>query len=270
MQSFSRRDLIGAGAAALTLGLAGCTGLAVSTEVRSDSYVVDGGTLVVETSNGDVLVEPTYGEQLDVAYTMQTNGPRSEFDRVSVDVETGAENRVVASIDASGFIPLSVSVDLRIRVPEGVRVVGAKTANGDIIVENVAGDLVAETDNGDVQVTDVEGYVTLRSTNGDVTARNIQGLDAAVSTNGAVDVDVLGLRGDAEVRSSNGDVTARLDPSLQAALEAKTSNGEVTWRDIELVTTTWDDNEVQGNINGGNSPLIRVQSSNGDVTIRAR
>ncbi|WP_439028540.1 DUF4097 family beta strand repeat-containing protein [Haloarchaeobius sp. DT45] len=271
MENFSRRAFLGAGVTGLAVGLAGCTSFATSTAVRQDQYVVDAGsTLDIETQNGDVTVEPINGDQLDVQYTMRTNGPTSAFDRVTVTVDTGPENRVVADVDDGGFFAWSVSVDLRIGVPEGVRVSQVETSNGDITIENVAGDLVAETTNGDVEAREVEGYVTLRSTNGDVLARNTQGLDAAGSTNGEVDVDVLAVRGDVAVRSSNGDVTVRIDPSLEAALEATTSRGKVTWRDLDIVTTTWDENEVVGNINGGNSPLIRVRTSNGDVTILAR
>ncbi|WP_267641973.1 DUF4097 family beta strand repeat-containing protein [Haloarchaeobius amylolyticus] len=270
MTAISRRHLLGAGATALTVGLAGCTGFATSTAVRQDQYVVDGGTLAVETENGDVTVAPIDGDQLDVKYTMRTLGTTGAFDRVSVTVDTGEENSVVARVADGGFFAQSVSVDLEIGVPEGVRVTSARSRNGDVTVRNVAGDLVAETSNGDVDVRDVEGYVTLQSSNGDVTARNTQGIDAATTANGEVDVDVVGTRGDVSIQSTNGDVTARLDASLQVALEARTGNGEVSWRDIELTTTTWDDNEVRGNVNGGNSPLVTVRSSNGDVRILGR
>ncbi|WP_435334837.1 hypothetical protein [Haloarchaeobius sp. TZWWS8] len=54
MHDISRRTLLAGGATALSLGLAGCMSFPTNTRSAGGGYSVDGGTLLVETPNGDV------------------------------------------------------------------------------------------------------------------------------------------------------------------------------------------------------------------------
>ncbi|WP_435361317.1 DUF4097 family beta strand repeat-containing protein [Haloarchaeobius sp. DFWS5] len=265
MQALSRRDFLVGGATAGLVGLAGCTGLSTYTVSRGQTYTVDGGTLVVGTDNGDVTVRRGYSDKLNVSYSMQTNGPKRELDRLTFDVVTGSENSVVAEI-AGGFFDLSV--DLDIDVPEGVTVQTVRSGNGDVTVEEVAGDLVAETENGAVVTRNVDGHVTLRSANGDLFASGLGGIVAAETGNGDVDVEIRSLPGDATIRSGNGDVTVRVGADLDGTVRAETGNGAVTYRDLSLVTTHDEERLVEGSLNGSDGPRIDAHTGNGDVELR--
>jgi DUF4097 and DUF4098 domain-containing protein YvlB len=155
-------------------------------------------------------------------------------------------------------------------VPTSGTVDGVSTTNGDLTVHGVAGDVSAVTENGDVTVSGVDGYVQCNTTNGDVRARGTRGLTWAQTSSGTVDVEVLAMRGDVTCRSTNGPVTVRVGAGVAAAIRLTTSNGNAAVRDLEYTAGTSRRSHIEGQLRGATEPLLRLESSNGDVTLRPR
>jgi len=65
--------------------------------------------------------------------------------------------------------PESDSLDLIIKVPRQCSL-SLSTADGDIIVENVSGDLEVESSDGNVVLTGISGSAVASSADGDITA----------------------------------------------------------------------------------------------------
>ena len=265
-----RRRALKCGFAAGSAALAGCTGLLGDrvSESFDDDYAVGQETvLAVENRNGDVTVEATDGDRIGVSGTKRASS-QSALDTIDVAVRTG-EQFVVEVTFGAGSDFSARAVDLTVTVPEGVTADQVRTANGDVRVADVAGDLEATSTNGSVEVRGVDGYVTAETSNGDVTVRNASGLDGARTTNGSVDVDLLAVRDDITCRTTNGDVTGRVGPDLSVAFRLETGNGEVSVRDLPHTVQTSRSGLLVGGIRDGTEPALRLESSNGDVTLRA-
>ncbi|MFC7131713.1 MULTISPECIES: DUF4097 family beta strand repeat-containing protein [Salinibaculum] len=266
-----RRALLACSGTALAAGLAGCTGSLFGSRVTESfdrSYdVADGATLTVSNRNGDVEVRDTDGDQL--AVSGEKRAPRqSGLDAISVDVSTGEEIAVDVDL-GSGSSFSNRSVELTVEVPDGVAVDSASSSNGRVTVADVAGDVDASSSNGQVEVTDVDGYVRCETSNGDIRTRNTTGLRGAQTSNGTVDVEVLAMRDDVTCRSTNGSVTVRVGPEVVAAFRLSTSNGDAEVRDVEHTVTTSRNKRIEGRLNGGTEPLLRLETTNGDVTLRS-
>lgn len=265
-----RRALLASTASALPVGLAGCLGgvfgtpATASFERRYD--VSEEAVLTVANRNGAVTVRDTDAEQVTVAGEKRA-GTESALDTITVDVVTGEQFTVEARF-GGGSNFTSRSVDLTVDVPEGVTVESVETANGQVSVDGVAGDVSASSSNGGVEVTDVDGYVACDTSNGDVRVRETTGVTTARTSNGSVDVELLAMRDDVTCRSTNGSVTVRVGPDVSAAFRLSTSNGDAEVRDVPHTVSSSGRGVVEGQLRGGTSPRLRLESSNGDVTLR--
>lgn len=265
-----RRALLASTASALTGGLAGCLGGVFGTP-ETESFerrydVSDETVLTVANRNGDVTVRDTDEERVTVSGEKRA-GTESALDTITVDVVTGEQFTVDVRF-GGGSDFTSRSVDLAVDVPEGVTVDSAETANGAVTVDGVAGDVSASSSNGDVAVTDVDGYVACDTSNGDVRVRGTTGVTGARTSNGTVDVELLAMRDDVTCRSTNGPVTVRVGPDVSAAFRLSTSNGDAEVREVPHTVSASGRGFVEGQLRGGTSPRLSVESSNGDVTLR--
>jgi hypothetical protein len=263
----TRRALLRAAAGAGAVGLAGCV---ISTEPHTETTERsfdpgDAEALVVRTHSGDVTLSAGDGGAVTGTVRKESRSGRDALDAVPVE-GTVADGRLTVEPESPGDRDVSVSLDLR--VPDGLAVVEAASANGDVEASGVAGDGTYRSSNGDVDVDGVDGHVALESTNGDLSADDTAGLDGATTTNGDVDVDVLGLRGDATCRSSNGDVTAAVPPDLTAAVSLETANGDAAVEGVSLTVESSSDRSVSGRLGAGDPEhTLALRSMNGDVTL---
>lgn len=265
-----RRSLLAAAGTGLATALAGCSvslfGETV-TESFEDSYDIDPGTTVrVANRNGDVGVEPGDDDQLTVSGEKRSSS-QDGLDAITVDVSRGQQFTVDVEFDRTGF--QRQGVDLTVELPDGVTLDRTGTANGDVTVEEVSGDVTARSSNGDVEVDDVDGYVRCETSNGDVQVRDTTGLRGAQSSNGEVDVDLLAMRDDVTCRSSNGSVTVRAGPEVAAGFRLVTNNGDVSVTDLPHTTTTAREKLIEGRLRGASDPTLTAETTNGDVTLRA-
>jgi hypothetical protein len=264
MPSTRRRAVLASAGTALTAVLAGCATGTVTREFE-DSYAVEAGPLTVANDNGDVTVQPAAGPELTVAGTKRA-GSSAGLAEVAVDVATEDGAAVTVSTDPGWFGRQSAS--LTVLTPERLAVERVDTANGDVTVQGVGGDVTAVTSNGRVELVDIEGAVRAETSNGDVRVRETTGLRGVRTSNGEVDAELFAIDGDVSCESSNGRVTVRVGPDVAADFDLSTSNGEAVVENVPHTVTASGDDELRGRLRGGGEDTLTLSSSNGDVRIR--
>lgn len=251
LATFAKRFL-----APLGVGPSG-SGAKRSRTVERSVEPVPGAPVRVSNVNGDVLVEPTAGDDVEVHAVVRANGRRGSLDAAEV-LSYRADDGVTVEVDHDdgGFLSGGgASVELTVRIPEGVQLARASTVNGDLAVRDVAGDARLESVNGGVSATNVDGRVELETVNGSAKAEGVRALRHAEATNGSVDVAVAELAEDLTAETTTGSVTVRLPVDADPRLELDSTLGSTS---------------VDGVTPGGDSagPTVRASTTTGSVTVR--
>jgi DUF4097 and DUF4098 domain-containing protein YvlB len=132
-------------------------------------------------------------------------------------------------------------------------------------------DLRLSSTNGGLDVEGIRGRLDLETTNGGISLLAVAGDVNAETTNGGINVDLEGSKWDGvglTARTTNGGVKLRVPEGFNADIEAATTNGGM---DFEFPVT------IQGRLNrrittklGSGGPPIRLETTNGGVTVRRR
>lgn len=234
--------------------------------------VSTGGTLEVEVGDADVMVEPGSSNEVHVEVVVQAR-----------DLERGIEyyERQNFSVDQRGNT-VRVETDPGRRIEWNwrtwrdhphiyVRVTVPETFNADL-----------RTADGDIAVDRLKGELRLKTSDGDVTAGELSGDALTLGTSdGDIRIDALG--GDAEVKTSDGDID--VSSFNGQSLFARTSDGDIDVSELIAETSTVHSSDgeitlrrVEGDLKvTGSSASIRLElrnpgqieasSSDGDITI---
>jgi len=236
-------------------------------------HLMNGGITVRGADRADVLVEAT---------------PRSSDERRERRSSSRADSRAdgMKRLDLPGAAGLDVteennvvniktsargSADLTITVPRHSSLQLKCMNGGDILVEQVDGEIDAENLNGKITLKNVAGSVVAHSLNGLVT----------------VSLDRIDPAKPMSFSTLNGDIDVTLPDSLKANVRMKTDHGEI-YSDFEVkldAQTRAADNEtgrrpdgsyhlrfdsaLRGTINGG-GPEFQFTTFNGQIYIRKR
>jgi hypothetical protein len=168
--------------------------------------------------------------------------------------------------------------------------VTARSGDGEVTLENVAGRVEVNTGDGAVNVRRSEGDVFVHTGDGAVSLEDVRG-EAELSTgDGGVRVDgvlqrVKARTGDGaivvraregstaktdwEIETGDGAVTVELPVQFGAELDARSNDGRVTVNGFELSGATRDreDREIRGRIGSGGSRLT-VRTGDGGIMVR--
>ena len=222
-----------------------------------------GRSLEVRGISGDVVATLASGDEARVVATK--HGRASDFDEVFIEVFEerdavvvcavyGARNRGSCDGDHDGggrHRDIRVSVDFEVRVPAGVRFVGA-TVSGDVVAEGLRSDVEASTVSGSVAV----------STTGVARGRTVSG---------DVDVDMGSLDWTRlDFRTVSGDITVGLPDGVDADVEFESLSGDFDSDFdivVERVRDRWVGSEVRGTIGEGGRRLT-FETVSGDVLLR--
>ncbi|WP_254522912.1 DUF4097 family beta strand repeat-containing protein [Natrinema caseinilyticum] len=266
----SRRGLLGGGSMGLLGSLAGClaTGRG-QTETVTETYEIDAlESLSLAAENGSVTVEGNRGDVIEVrghkAAPTEESLESLEIGSTQNDGHLTVETRWENTPFLFGPDP---KLDLEVTVPDGIRLAGAETTNGDVEVRDVRGELVADTTNGRIDVEGVDGPLVADTTNGSVHAAGVSGDLRAETTNGNVDVSLLADGGDLNAESTNGNISVEAPASLDASLSAETTNG-----DISIDGFGNADVSSRGSVEvtlGDGTRRIRLDTTNGEISIRS-
>jgi DUF4097 and DUF4098 domain-containing protein YvlB len=121
-----------------------------------------------------------------------------------------------------------VTATYRATVPRRFNV-SVETMGGDILLEELEGEVSLETLGGDVDVSALTGTLTAESAGGDIEVSDFSG-DADLETAGG-DLELKGVQeGPFRLKTAGGDITIR---SAVGAVRAKTSGGDVEVRQVQ-------------------------------------
>ncbi|MDS0298335.1 DUF4097 domain-containing protein [Halogeometricum sp. S1BR25-6] len=266
--TLSRRRLLAATGAGAVGAFAGCTAPGLSTRVEESFEVTpsDATAVRVLNRNGGVTVRP--GE---------SDAVRVEVVKRGLNVDEGALDRVTVNRSVTdGVLTLEVvyppevtriTTDLTVELPSSLSLALAETGNGGVDAEGVAGDATLRASNGAVSAEGMPGFLTLRAGNGGIRAADVGGIDGVTAGNGGVDVEIPAIRGDTSVSASNGGIDAAVAPDLDAAFEARVTNGGVDVSGLELTNATVSPTRVAGTLGDG-GPSLTLRAGNGGVDVR--
>lgn len=210
--------------------LAGCNvkinmGSANHKETREHTFEfpVSGG-LEVLTSNGSIEVRRRSGiDEIRVKAKISASSDE-RLDETVVVADPLPNGTLVISVSWPGKRESKEGCSFVIETPDVVSI-RAKTGNGSISIENLAGPADLETSNGAITVKDHDGPVEARTSNGRVELEDVGGLIVARTSNGRVEVD--DARSAVDVASSNGRISISLDSDNAGPVKAQTSNGRI-------------------------------------------
>ncbi len=207
------------------------------TETIEKTFTVNqGGKLSIDADLGSVRIETSTSNTVKVLVEKRLKEgteeqARSAFEDVDVKIE-GRNGGVSIRVDKKRWIKRNrVSVMMKVRVPEAFNL-KIDTKGGNIDIEDLAGEVLAETAGGNVTVGNTKGGVTARTLGGSVRVGHTEG-----------DVEARTMGGNIEIGDVKGDV------------QAKTLGGSIRVGHAE--------GDVQARTMGGN---INVDSAVGEVS----
>jgi Putative adhesin len=172
-----------------------------------------------------------------------------------------ADNTV--TVDAGNF---SKTVDLDLKIPQDVKLKIGTVNNGEIVAENVKGELEINNVNGKITLTNISGSVVANTVNGSIT----------------VTLNSVDPKAPMAFSTLNGDVNVTLPSDTKANLKLKSDRGEVfTDFDIDIDKTPskadkiaepgmykiTKDDWINGKINGG-GPEIIMKNMHGSIYVK--
>ena len=129
-------------------------------------------------------------------------------------------------------------------------------------------DLTLETHNGSIAVARVRGDLAFKAQNGSIDLDGVAGNVRGRTTNGGVQADLTGDTWEGaglDLETTNGAVRLRIPEGYSARLETGTVNGGI---DIDFpVTVTGRIGREFSTTLGGGGPLVRAETTNGQVRI---
>jgi hypothetical protein len=249
-------------------------GAGAQTRVEREAFtwegrIPEGRWITVRNLNGDVDVQSTTGNRVQVIASRHTRRGDPEYVRFEVRKYGPSQEDVVicaiwgeeSSCDERGYRRRNnergrnrneVSVEFRVLVPRGVRV-GAHAVNGNVGVEGVDSEVDASTVNGGTVVRTSGGPVNARSVNGSVRA-----------TMGRFDLNT-----DLTFSSVNGTVIAEFAQDIDADVELSTVNGRFLTDFPVTISGRIDPRRLRARLGRG-GPRIRLNTVNGNVELRKR
>lgn len=237
---------------------------AEETEAFRQTYKVEAGTKIeVHNMNGAIIIAKWEGDSVKVHALKKTRRGKRELEKVRIDVRTDGA-LVIETVYVEG--DANVSVDYEVRVPGDVVVGHITNSNGRIEVEGAKGDATATTSNGRVEIKNVDGYVSAMTSNGRINILGTTGVLKAETSNGSIRVEISDVKGDCTVATSNGSIELYVSSNLNADLEMRTTNGEVSIHDVEIAASESSSERMRGRIGSGGNRMI-VTTSNGDVDL---
>ena len=247
---------------------------AAQTRVEREAFtwegrIPDGRWITVRNMNGDVDVQSTNGNRVQVVASRHTRRGDPEYVRFEVKKYGPGENDVLicalwgenSQCDERGYRSRNenrgrerneVWVEFRVLVPRGVKV-AAHSVNGGVSVDGVDAEVDASTVNGGTVVRTSSGPVNARSINGSVRA-----------TMGRFDLNT-----DLHFSSVNGSVIAEFAEDINADVELSTVNGRFLTDFPVTISGRIDPRRLRAQIGRG-GPRVRLNTVNGNVELRKR
>lgn len=256
---------------------AGCdvavSGLSGGQVVREDKrFAVTGPpTLDLQTFDGSIAVRT--GAATEVLVTIERRAPTEEAakaiqvtaeqngDRISLHVERPQRGLTWGNRSASFVVTVPPSAAIQ-----------ARSGDGSIKIEGVAGALQSHTGDGSIRLTGVDGAIDVSSGDGSIGVSGKIAQLHARSGDGSVTIEAApgsAPSADWDVTTGDGSVTLGLPADLNAEFDAHTGDGGIRVRDLSLahVTGEMGKNDLRGTLGRGGH-TVRVRTGDGSITLK--
>ena len=279
------------------LTLAGCSvNLNAEKIVRREEqrFTVSGRPeVVLKTFDGAIRVESWDRPEVLVTIERQAGDENSlksievksdqQGNRITVEVVKPEQREAVAvgmHVGRSAALIVSVPRDADVSARSGDGAVtmdniagrvDVNTGDGAVNVRRSVGDVVVRTGDGAVSLEDVRGQVELDTGDGAVRIDGVLQRVKARTGDGAVVVrasDGSAAAADWDLETGDGGVTVGLPAAFGAELDARSNDGRVTVNGFDMTGATRDDEdrEVRGRIGSGGSRLT-IRTGDGGITV---
>jgi DUF4097 and DUF4098 domain-containing protein YvlB len=257
------------GLAVLLAGAGVAFGADYQEEFSKTVSLKSGDVFSLENVNGDVTISTWKEAKAEIKALKIAERDPADLKEVEIVVEEQAGAVFVKAVWPKNSHNVRVHVDFDVKVPEGVRLKGVETVNGDVRVTGPYSAVKAETTNGTVEAVDTKGDLDVETTNGNIRVRAVEGRVRAETTNGSIDLDqVLGADG-VEAETTNGGITLRLqDPDkANASLRAETTNGHITFDfPVTLKSMRKSPHVLDVELGRGGRSIV-LTTTNGSITV---
>lgn len=230
-------------------------------------------------------------------------GDKALADAILIKVEQ-AGNRILVDVPKPGttesgtgfhigggaafFGRVNSSARLTVTVPGDCDVV-ARTGDGSIAIQRVAGRLDLDTRDGGVKGRDLGGTLRAHTSDGTLAFRGLKGAADLDTGDGGIEVSgvlsgVRALTSDGtvtvraepgstaaaawEIRTGDGSVTVDVPDTLGAELDARTSDGSVRIDGIRVTGSVAAERQSLRGTLGAGGAAMRIRSGSGTITIR--
>lgn len=249
-------------AAALAMACACNIDLSTDVEARDEwkrTYTLaPGGSFELRNTNGKIRITPGDGDTIDV-----------RADRiVKAATEEAAKEALKQFEIAETATPSSVTIDTTSK-SMGVTIRLQRRVDFDVRVPRWA-DVRLDATNSDIEVSGLQGPFRAETTNGRIIGSALEGGARVETTNGVVNLDVAKLT-DAGIscETTNGTITVSVPRDTRAQISARVTNGAITTSDLQLAVAEQSRRRLDATIGGG-GPSIRLETTNGSISIKAR
>ncbi len=249
-----------AAVAAVTVGFSVGDASASSSK---DWAIAAGKTIEIKGINGEIRARRATGSRVEVRAWKRAH--RSDPESVTIEfIEHSGGVTVCAVYPNSRFGDKNrcepgegghmnnhnndVVVDFEVLVPAGVGLV-ARTVNGSVEAESLAGPIEAHTVNGHVDVS-TSRQAEASTVNGSITAR--------LGSAGSEGLDFTTV---------NGSITLDLPGTMDANLEAQTVNGRIETEFPVTVRGSIGRHHLEGTLGKG-GPRLQLETVNGSIRLR--
>lgn len=243
-----RRAILGLAAVVATAVLA-APGFAADKFFQKTYPLRAGGAFALQNVNGPVTLSGWERDEVEVYAKKSTPGDPRDLDRVSIEVNAGADSVSVETRYPQGD-GVAVSVEYHVRLPYHVDLRHIGTVNGTVSVFGLdtAGEL--HSVNGNVEVSDSAGRLSVRTTNGNV----------------RVELRQLEPASPVSIETVNGSVVLALPPDAAADLDLRSVNGDFRSELPVTLRGSLGPRAFRGRLGSGGSS-IRIRTVNGGIRV---
>lgn len=157
------------------------------------------------------------------------------------------------------------SINLTIKVPQQFSLKVSTINNGDIVIDNVTGEMEITNVNGDITMTSVAGSAVANTVNGVIKAnfKSVTDSPMAFTTlNGNVDITFPAtVKMNAKVKSDRGEVYSDFDMDIDKSTPKGVRSNQNGMYKVSI------DEWIQGKVNGGGAEVM-MKNMHGNIYIR--
>jgi hypothetical protein len=233
-----------------------------------EASVYNGSVIIRGYEGKEVIIEAKVRERLVSEEKEEENEKARGMKRILGSSGTGLEVEEEENDMDISVSSMKQTVDLTIRVPYNTSMEVGSYNNGEVLIENITGEIEANNYNGKVTLTGISGSVVAHTYNGAVTVSFTQ-IDPdkpmSFSTwNGDVDVTFPAMvKANVKMKSEMGNVYSDFDIQLGGAPQKVVEDERKEGGGYKISF----EKAIVGSINGG-GPEYQFKNYHGDIFIR--